>query len=130
MSIKNRKKALNTRPVVPAPFAIVMVIASSISLGYLWLGSRCETLGVEIKALEATSADLHRKCLYEESRWANTIAPREIEQALQRHDVTLSWPVEAQIVRLDMSDEPSSHANASQMELVQYSQVRRSPMHE
>jgi hypothetical protein len=98
MATRNRKKKKHTGHIVPAPFAILMVLASSLSLGYLWLGSRCEGLGQEIKALEATHAALARKCLYEESRWANMKAPGQIEKALRRHRLPLTWPSRDQLI--------------------------------
>jgi hypothetical protein len=129
MVTKNRKKQ-SSKPMVPAQFAVVVVIAASVSLGYLWLGSRCETLGKEIKTLESTNDDLHRKCLYEESRWANMMAPREMEKALRHHNISGAWPREAQIVRLSMSDDLDALANGTQTEFAQYAQIRRSPAHE
>lgn len=133
MSRRNRKKRKAAGFIVPLPFAIGMVLASTLSLGYLWLGNRCETIGKELKGLEARKEDLHRKCLYEESRWANMTAPQEIEKALRRHNLSVTWPSSDQIVRLSFSDVVEALANGSRKSASigpQYVQVRRVPMND
>jgi hypothetical protein len=95
--LRTNKKRKKAGFVIPLPFALVMV-ASSLSLGYLGLGVRCEDLGQELKRLEGESRKARERRVCEESRWANMKAPRQIEKTLIRHRLVMIWPRQDQIV--------------------------------
>lgn len=95
--LRTNKKRKKAGFVIPLPFAVVMV-ASSLSLGYLGLGVRCEDLGEELKRLEGESRRARERRVCEESRWANMKAPRQIERMLARHRLVMIWPRQDQIV--------------------------------
>lgn len=88
---------------VPVKMAILILVASAMALGYIWLEIQCEALGKELKVLEAQRDALNRKCLQEESRWANMKAPGSIERALALHHLRMGWPSREQIVVLSFS---------------------------
>lgn len=97
---KRRKQQLNGF-IFPLPFAGVVVMASALALGYVWLGCQCEALGDEIKTLEAESVELNKKQLTAEYHWVRTKSPRSMEIALQRHGINMDWPRAGQVVRLE-----------------------------
>lgn len=99
----NRKKKRAAGFMIPLPFAVVM-LASVFSLGYLGLEIRCETLGEQLKELEARRKEAHDKRLYEEARWANMKSPGQIEKVLRRHRLTMIWPRQDQIVFVGESE--------------------------
>lgn len=104
MAGKNRKKTASGGYMIPVPFALATVVASVFALGYLWLGVQSEELGRDLKKLEISLTDLQKQRLYEEARWANMKAPREIEKALSMHRLAMGWPSDAQIVRMSEAD--------------------------
>jgi hypothetical protein len=104
MARLNRKKGKSAGYIVPVPFAIVVVVSSVLSLGYLWLGVQCDGLGSEIKELESKRYEAERKRRYEESRWAATKSPGEIRKALDKWGLNLAWPTSDQIVKIHVSE--------------------------
>ena len=96
---KNRKKQA-AGFIFPMPFALALTLAAGLALSYLWLCGRCESLGVQIKALEAKKADLHNRVINEEYKWSNLKSPRNIELFLQQHNLVMTWPDESRIVRV------------------------------
>jgi len=96
---RNSKKRMHGF-VFPAPFAGVVVIGVLLALAYVWLGSRCDSLGSEIKTLELEKAQLKKDILNEESRWTKMKSPANLEMALAKHKIVMAWPRQDQIVRL------------------------------
>ena len=66
MRKKNRKKK-SGGIAFPAPFAMVIAIASVLSICYLFLGARCMAIGEEIKVLEAQQQDPESAILFGEA---------------------------------------------------------------
>jgi len=104
MANRNRKRTTSGGYMIPVPFALFTVVISVFALGYLWLGIQSEELGRELKKLEASLTNLQKKRQYEEARWANVKAPREIEKALSMHHLSMTWPGDVQIVRMSSAD--------------------------
>lgn len=100
MARGNRKKGAGGY-LVSWRLIILLVAASLICLCYLWLRGRCEALGEELKALEVRKASLRSLYLAEESRWSDLSSPAEVEGALRRHGLVMTWPDQSQIVRLE-----------------------------
>ena len=96
---RNRKKR-SEGFLLPAPFAVALVAVSVLSLCFLWLRVRCETLGQDLKNLEVRKATLQRNYLNEEFRWSNCKSPLNIEKALRTHGLIMAWPDKDQVVRL------------------------------
>lgn len=99
---KNRKRVDGF--VFPVPFAGALIVIATLALAYVWMGSRCETLGREIKGLEREKSVLYKKYLNEEYRWTQMKAPRNLERVLTRHRIAMVWPRSSQIVRLGSED--------------------------
>ncbi|HAS83262.1 MAG TPA: hypothetical protein DCS43_11470 [Verrucomicrobia bacterium] len=96
---RNRKKRVegNLGPVPFASFVLCMGIAG---MAYVWILSRSEAIGVEIKALEAVASDLEEKHLNEELKWTRLCAPHNIERILNRNGVKMGYPTGRQVVLL------------------------------
>lgn len=106
---KNKKKVDGF--VFPVPFAGLVVLFSAFALCYVWLGCRCEALGVEIKALESENDALNKKYLNEEYKWTRMKSPRNLERVLRERNIVMSWPRRDQVVRLyDTSKYQSGYA--------------------
>jgi hypothetical protein len=104
MMLQNRQRNKRHIGIVSIEGIVVGAFAVTLLLGCLWVRERCKELGGESLRLEVELRECHRKCLYEESRWASMSSPGEIEKALRRHRLAMTWPSEKQTVRLDSSD--------------------------
>jgi hypothetical protein len=102
MGRRNKKRV--TGVAFPAPFAVGVLLVSCLAMVYVWLGGRGESLGKELKGLELEKRELNKKLLAEEFRWARVKSPSNVEQALARHGISMSWPRKDQIMRLSDSD--------------------------
>jgi hypothetical protein len=126
MKLQNTKRAVSAKGIVPIRLAILIVLAPALCLGYLSLDSKCETMGKELKALDREIVDLNRKCLNEELRWMSMKSPGEIDKALRRWHLTMTWPDEQQIVRVSRSDMNDALEPGRRMQrITQYVQVGR-----
>ena len=96
---KNRKKD-SEGFIFPAPFAAILGAVAVISLGYLWLCGRCDSLGKQIKGLEEKKVEIHKRVINEEYKWSNMKSPGNIEQILQKHHLVMTWPGPERVVRL------------------------------
>ncbi|MBL7077315.1 MAG: hypothetical protein ISS31_07575 [Kiritimatiellae bacterium] len=127
---KRKKQQQMNGYIFPVPFAGIVVVASALALGYVWLGCQCEAMGDEIKAVEARSVDLNKKLLNAEYRWVRMKSPQSLEIALQRHGLKMDWPRAGQLVRLERREQPrgyNDHALAGEMKIAK---VSRNVMHE
>ena len=99
---KNRKKRKLDGSILPMPMPLAGLVAllCAFALGYVWLGCRCEALGRELKTLENERDALHKQYLNEEYKWIRMKSPREIEKALERHNIIMTWPSNDQVIRL------------------------------
>ena len=100
MARRNRKRKKANTVICPAPLAGIVVVAVSLGLGYVWLGSRCEAVGRDIQALERGRELLGNKYVNEAYRWTRLKSPGNIERALARHGIKMHWPARGQVVRL------------------------------
>ncbi len=66
----------------------------------------------DLKALEIKKSDVHRRRLYEESRWARMRSLGAIEKALRAHNLVMTWPGPEQIVYVRSSDITEAMAKA------------------
>lgn len=101
---KNRK--LDVKLDFPVPLAIVLLIASTLALGYLTIVTRCEALGRDLRELETTLDEYQRRLSNEQYRWSQTIAPASLKAALSRNNLYMAWPQPNQVVRMDLAGEP------------------------
>jgi hypothetical protein len=94
---RNRKKRVDGY-LFPVPFASLLVVAGVAALAYLWMLSRCEAIGAEIKALERAEAELTERYLNEELKWTRMRSPQNLERILARNGVRMDWPTGRQVV--------------------------------
>jgi len=98
---RSKNKKLNVEGFrMPATFSLLMVLVFSVGLTYLWLCSRNEALGGQIKMEEQGLEDLRRQVAAEEVRWNDLVGPRNLRRALTRHQLTMNWPEPAQVVHI------------------------------
>ncbi len=96
---RNRKKRVDGY-LFPVPFASLLVVAGVAALAYLWMISRCEAIGAEIKVLERADAELTERYLNEELKWTRMRSPQNLERILARNGVKMDWPTGRQVVLL------------------------------
>lgn len=96
---KNKKKGQMKFP-VPIPVVALVLVLASLSLIYVCLQSRTETLGREIKMLEAARDRFRDQLVREQCEWARLQSPSSLEQALKQHGLVMTWPSRDQIVRI------------------------------
>jgi hypothetical protein len=130
ISRRNRKKRRMNGFMVPAPFAIVVVLVATISLGYVWLGCRCDSVGKELKALETQKAELEKRILNEEYKWTRMKSPGSIEEALTRFGIVMTWPGREQVVRLSDKAIPGNQPAGSGQYALKYASVHRAVLNE
>ncbi len=127
---RNRKKRVDGF-IFPGSFAGVLVFASVAALSYLWLCSRCEELGREIKTLETQQVELTKKFLNEEYKWMRLKSPKSIEDSLARCGITMTWPRRDQVMWLaDARIRDDNSVQSPRDTAPRLAGVRRMPRHE
>lgn len=96
---KNKKKGQAKFP-VPVPLVAFLVVMVGFALVYVCLQSRTETIGREIRGLEAARDRLRDQLVREQCEWAKMQSPSSLEQALKSHGLVMTWPGRDQIVRV------------------------------
>jgi hypothetical protein len=99
MARRNRKKN-ESGFVFPWQMALVLAGIAAFALTYVYLQSRAETLGGEIKMLEVKRDQLRERIVKQQSAWARMQSPANLEQALREHALVMTWPNRDQIVRV------------------------------
>jgi len=97
-----RKKTQKNQVQVPFPvlLANVLVLVAVLGLSYMWLCSRCDALGKEIKRTEAELLASNKRLVNEQDRWSGITSPANLERAIRKHGLAMSMPRESQIVRV------------------------------
>jgi len=103
MATKRKKKKMKKNQVqVPFPvlLANVLVGVAVLGLSYMWLCSRCDALGKDIKRKEAELTSAQKRLVNEQDRWSYTTSPANLERAIKKHRLDMVMPREKQIVRV------------------------------
>ena len=103
MATKRKKKKMKKNQVqVPFPvlLANVLVLVAVLGLSYMWLCSRCDALGKEIKRKEAELTAAQKRLVNEQDHWSGITSPANLERAIRKHDLKMVMPREEQIVRV------------------------------
>jgi len=102
MATKRKKKKKKQQVQVPFPvlLANVLVLVAVLGLSYMWLCSRCDALGKDIKGREKELADAQKRLVNEQDRWSYITSPANLERAIKKHRLEMVMPREAQIVRV------------------------------
>ena len=103
MATKRKKKKMKKNQVqVPFPvlLANILVLVAVLGLSYMWLCSRCDALGKDIKDREKKFAAAHKRWVTEQDRWSTITSPANLERAIKKHRLDMVMPRESQIVRV------------------------------
>lgn len=124
---KKNRKVVKGGFIVPRSFTSVVVFFAATALLYLWLSSRCETLGVEIKKLESERVKLNKNLLNEEYKWSHLKSPKNIEKTLSKYGITMGWPSRNQVVWLPERTDlmASVEVNKSSVSTHRYASITR-----
>lgn len=98
---RNRNKKRTARGIsipYPGPLLSILIATAVVSLVYLWICGRCESLGREIGELESVRTELSQQLNLEKSRWARHESMEGIIRGLARWDIRMSLPEAARVV--------------------------------
>ncbi|MDF7825727.1 hypothetical protein P4B35_16990 [Pontiellaceae bacterium B12227] len=97
-----KKKMKKNQVQVPFPvlLANVLVLVAVLGLSYMWLCSRCDALGKDIKNKEAELAAAQKRLVNEQDRWSSITSPANLERAIGKYNLAMSMPRESQVLRV------------------------------
>ncbi|WP_372796624.1 hypothetical protein [Pontiella sp.] len=97
-----KKKMKKNQVQVPFPvlLANVLVLVAVMGLSYMWLCSRCDALGKEIKSREAELAAAQKRLVNEQDRWSTITSPANLERAIKRHRLGMAMPENSRVVEV------------------------------
>ena len=104
MKVKRKKKRMKKNHVrVPFPVVLanILVLVAVLGLSYMWLCSRCDALGREIKRKEAELGEAHRRYVTEQDVWSSMTSPANLERAIRKHKLDMIMPRERQVIRVN-----------------------------
>jgi hypothetical protein len=127
---KNKKKKKLDGFMVPVPFAAAVVIVSIVALGHVWLGCMCDCLRKEIKTLEVKKDAMEKRLHTEEYKWMRMKSPANIENALAKFGIKMTWPRGDQVVRRPATDTVSNQFDGSKDLALRYASIGRTVAHE
>lgn len=115
MATKRKIQKKNSRKnQVQVPFPIllanVLVLVAVLGLSYMWLCSRCDALGKEIKRKEAALNATQKRLTNEQDRWSSITSPANLERAIRKYDLAMNMPHESQVIRVGGWDSSSRTA--------------------
>lgn len=125
MKLPGKKKRVSIKGVVPVHIVVAVVLLPAVIVGCLSLGSRCEAIGKELKALDSEITELKRKCANEEERWMWMKSPAELDKALRRWHLQMTWPDEQKVVRLTQEDVTDAFSRVARARRTQFAQIGR-----
>lgn len=102
----NRKKTKKNQVQVPFPVVLanVLVLVAVLGLSYMWLCSRCDALGREIKNKETELAAARKRLVNEQDRWSSITSPLNLRRAIRKHNLEMNMPREKQVVKVGRWD--------------------------
>jgi len=109
-----RRKAKKHQVQVPFPVVLanVLVLVAVLGLSYMWLCSRCDALGREIKSKEAELAKAQKRLVSEQDLWSSKTSPLNLQRAIRKHGLDMAMPLEKQVVKVGRWDVSSTAAMA------------------
>ncbi|MEI6891365.1 MAG: hypothetical protein V5783_04250 [Pontiella sp.] len=96
------KKMKKNHVQVPFPvlLANVLVLVAVLGLSYMWLCSRCDALGKDIKEKEVERNAAQKRLVNEQDRWSSITSPANLERALKQYNLAMVMPRESQVVHV------------------------------
>ena len=107
---KRKAKKQHVRVPFPVLLANVLVFVAVMGLSYMWLCSRCDALGKDIKGREKELAAVQKRLVNEQDRWSYITSPANLERTIRKHRLDMSMPSESQIVRVRYQSDARSFA--------------------
>ena len=96
---KNMKKQ-QARVPFPVLLANVLVLVAVLGLSYMWLCSRCDALGRDIKVKEQELNVARKGLVSEQDRWSTITSPQNLRDAIRRHQLNMKMPEGQQVVKV------------------------------
>ena len=121
---ENRKKQ-TSNGAFPLNMALLLIIGSTLALGYVWLEMKGEALGERIKQLERDRVEIKRRYDHEVWKWENMKSPSNIEGALKRNNIVMVWPDEINIVHPRQRDVSTASIQGLAGQVAQFAQTGR-----
>lgn len=112
MRRRNKKMKLEVS-MVPISLVMAVALVVAVAIGYVWIGARCDSLCREIKVLEAQKSATEKRYLNEEYKWMRLKSPSNIEAALEKFGIAMTWPRRDQVVRRGNVDMLSARFDVS-----------------
>jgi hypothetical protein len=116
MAAKRKKKKKTKKNQVQVPFPVllanVLVLVAVLGLSYMWLCSRCDALGKEIKKKEAELVAAQKRLVNEQDRWSIITSPGNLQRAIKKHRLGMCMPPDSKIVRIRYQHDLSSDSIA------------------
>ncbi len=111
---KSRRKTKKNQVQVPFPVVLanVLVLVAVLGLSYMWLCSRCDALGREIKNKEAELAKAQKRLVNEQDRWSGLTSPLNLQRAIRERGLNMEMPSQKQVVKVGRWDASSTAAMA------------------
>jgi hypothetical protein len=97
---KAKKRKQQVQVPFPALLANVLVLVAVLGLSYMWLCSRCDALGKDIKRKESELAAVQKRLVNEQDRWSYITSPANLRRAIKKYRLDMAMPREAQVVRV------------------------------
>ncbi len=97
---KTKKKKQQVKVPFPALLANVLVLVAVLGLSYMWLCSRCDALGKDIKSKESELAAVQKRLVNEQDRWSYITSPGNLRRAIEKYRLDMAMPREEQTIRV------------------------------
>ena len=97
---KQKMKKNQVKVPFPVLLANVLVLIAVLGLSYMWLCSRCDTVGQDIKSKEARLVEANRRLVSEQDRWSTITSPSNLERAIRKYNLAMIMPNEDQVLRI------------------------------
>ena len=107
---KKQMKKQQARVPFPVLLANVLVLVAVLGLSYMWLCSRCDALGREIKAKERELVTAQKRLVNEQDRWSTITSPQNLRDAIKRHGLAMTMPEDGRVVKVGSWDAASRTA--------------------
>lgn len=95
---RNRKKSQGFA--FPIPLALFLVLATVVSMTYLWMQSRHEAAGRRLQQLERQYEQVSRTLTQEQRKWTQLKTLPNVRTAVARHGLNMELASGAQVVQL------------------------------
>ena len=113
---KTKKKTKKNQVQVPFPVVLanVLVLVAVLGLSYMWLCSRCDALGKNIKHKEAELYTAQKRLVNEQDRWSSITSPGNLQRAIKKYNLGMIMPRENQVTRVGTWKEEGKTARIKQ----------------